>query len=530
MKKLTCVSILYGGAFLLFIPLIAAPITLSYSSRENTLATLPDWGASKVRLAMELMGAESYVTGTQALAGNRLNLDAWHGYQEVMYRHAVTPAHVRFRFYVDDNAYICLVFNRPRPFMYRSGKYHALRLSTMPEKPSALLHVDAKGAFLQRTPVETRDMLRPQEWNTCSLVWDDANNRIDVFLNGQSVGAFPGDFGGTQYIGFRGGVHPARVDMVRIHEKDGGRYATSFSWHEGNNRRLLMRSMTANTLKTALAVVVLLLLSRLVARNCRSAAAATLSCCATAAITLWPWALFINPMVVTRYPEVDEHLLNIERAHVEERMRMAVKEIQASFPLEEAYPTNTIIAIGSSQTWGCGAAVREHTWTAQLENILNERNTSSGHVVINGGVQGVQSKELADLYETFLRHYPHTLVVIVLGCNDLEPVVFRENLERLILLAREAHAQPLLAVEPLSYEEAPEGVEERWVLASVAEALDVPIFDLHKALEPCQDAGFFWWDVVHPTSFGHARIANALAPFVLEHLQTGDTGIPVNTN
>ncbi len=158
---------LYAVAFLLIVPLLAAPLTMVSSYCENTLTTHPDWGASKTRVTMDLMGANAYATETQALAGNRLNLDAWHGYHEVMYRKAIVPKRLEFQFYLGENAYICLIFNRERPYAYDTGVYHAIRLCCRPLSGCRLLlvgysspnvfrtrvHRKRTGAFYSRTPV-----------------------------------------------------------------------------------------------------------------------------------------------------------------------------------------------------------------------------------------------------------------------------------------------------------------------------------------------------------------------------------------
>ena len=243
-----------------------------------------------------------------------------------------------------------------------------------------------------------------------------------------------------------------------------------------------------------------------------------MTCCATGLLTLWPWVFFNEFILASRYPIVDEEIAIVERSLVEESLQRMQPEIRRQYPLDYAYPEDTIVAIGSSQTWGSGAALREDAWTYQLETILNEANSPREHLVVNAGIPGAESHELFRFYEDFMSQYPHKLLVIALGCNDRDANLFYEYLERFVVLARSSGVTPLLVVEALSHENAPEGTKQGWVLQAVAEAYDVPLFDLHNAVAPYQDAGFFWWDIVHPTSFGHACIAKALAPFIQEHL------------
>jgi phospholipase/lecithinase/hemolysin len=44
----------------------------------------------------------------------------------------------------------------------------------------------------------------------------------------------------------------------------------------------------------------------------------------------------------------------------------------------------------------------------------------------------------------------------------------------------------------------------------------IPVVDLHAELKRATERGFLWWDFVHPTSFGHRLIAEALVPHVLD--------------
>ncbi len=215
---------------------------------------------------------------------------------------------------------------------------------------------------------------------------------------------------------------------------------------------------------------------------------------------------------------MDEEIEIVERSLVAESIQQRGLEMLRFYPLDRSYPEDTIMAIGSSQTWGSGATIRVDAWTHQLESVLNDTDNSREYLVINAGIPGARSNELFGFYEDFLIQYPHKIVIIALGCNDRGVDFFHEYLERFVVLARSLEVTPLLVVEAVSYESLPGGLNTRRVLEAVAEAHDVPIFDLHQAVGPYQDAGFFWWDVVHPTSFGHACIARELAPFIREHL------------
>ena len=76
-----------------------------------------------------------------------------------------------------------------------------------------------------------------------------------------------------------------------------------------------------------------------------------------------------------------------------------------------------------------------------------------------------------------------------------------------------------MALEPNSPEATPGELPLHPVMRRVAAEQGVPLVDLHAALRRDQPLGFLWWDFVHPTSFGHRRIAEHLAPAVLARLE-----------
>ena len=518
MKKRGVIT-LYSSAFLMALFLLVLPFIISSSYYHNSLQNLPDWGVSKQHVTMELMGSVSYENGSQALAGNQLHLEAWHGYHEVMYRKKIVPRSIEFSFFLGENSWICLIFNRPRPYAYDVENYCALRLSNRTDKPAALLQVDAFGKFLDRTPLDIRNTINMNAWNNCSVIWSDTANNIEVKINGNSLGSFTGDFGNQQHIGFRGGANPAIVDNVRIIETSRARYFYSFNWYEGLNRNRIIYNSIFIATKIALAIVLALLVFRWFTGDMRTAAAISLSCCFTVILVLWPWTYYRVSIMAQRYPLENDTLLKIERILIDEGIQTRREEIRGEYPADFPFPENTVVLLGSSQTWGSGATLREHTWANKLEPLLTGE-TSSNVLLINGAIKGATSKLLYPYYEEFLSLYPHKLLVMVLGCNDRDENILRENLVRFITLARSKQSKPVLVIEAFSYDDHANGTGMRSVMESVASEYNVPLFDMHNAVKEYQDAGFFWWDTVHPTSFGHDCIAHVLAPFIRECLET----------
>ena len=119
------------------------------------------------------------------------------------------------------------------------------------------------------------------------------------------------------------------------------------------------------------------------------------------------------------------------------------------------------------------------------------------------------------LPEDLRRHHP-SIVAIELGANDAlrgQPIAsIRSNLEQMIRLAREAHAQPVLVgiMIPPNY-----GIdyahEFRQLYRDVARKLDVPLvpFLLEGIVE---QPGMFQADQLHPTAQAQPRLLDNVWP------------------
>lgn len=509
-------SFFYTLAFAAIVFLSAIPLALRSDEFKNNLLNHPEWRVSKLLVETELMGSESYLHGPQALALNQLRLDAWHGYHEVIHRQPFRPEQVSFRFFIAEEAWLSFIFNRNKIFARGEEQYHALRFSTTPLKSNELLQVNGYGQFLSRVPIVATGILKANTFNECLLAWD--SDDMTLLLNGETIPLPHIPAGEIQHLGFRGGAKPARIDAFEVVQQDGTTYRTGFGRYEGKNRELLTTTVFRFSAYIGSLLFLLFAASSLLIRKPRLVAATLASIGFTAVLTLWPWLLIEQRLLASAYPVVDDGLQKVEERHVDEWKEAVIKDITAEFPPEKPLPENTILIMGTSQTYGCGANTPDETWTKRLSARLESEHPELQTCVINGAVPGSNSTKLLELYQDFLLQYDHKLLLIVLGCNDQNPDELQRNLGEFIDLARNKGAFPLLAIEALSDEETPLGPGMSFILEETARKYQTPLLNLHAALIEDYDRGFFWWDVVHPTSFGHSQIADVMLPFLLEHL------------
>jgi hypothetical protein len=80
-----------------------------YAQRHNTLRENGRWTSAKAALGRGVMGAAAYMTTRVALAERRLDLGAWWGFQEILYREPVELERADFDLSVPDGAYVIVV-------------------------------------------------------------------------------------------------------------------------------------------------------------------------------------------------------------------------------------------------------------------------------------------------------------------------------------------------------------------------------------------------------------------------------------
>lgn len=517
MKPRTCIVAGYALAFLVVIPATILPLAMIDCSRRNTFVERPDWSVSKRALEMAVMGADSYCKGRQALAGNVLHLAAWHGYQEVMYGHKVNPLEVQFRFALEPNSYLLFIFGRDWLYDAPGGAYRALRFSRSIRKPSACLTISAEGEFLEKKALAIPG-LTSDDWNDCRIVFGPSELQLQI--NRSAVLTVPAGATGKQYLGFRGGERRCDVDDIVVRQQDG---AQTVEEHFGDWREVL-----ANVPRMTPYVLAALVLTAVIAfvrtRRTQPTLVTTLWLGIAGMACAWLMLIFQSESIVARYPVVSPRLQQKERQFVDTHMDETRAQIEAGYAKDPAREIERVIFLGASQAWGAGATKRQDTFVARLEAMLNERFADGRRFqCLNAAVLGSNAMRMGPFYRDFLVQFEHKWLVMNFGVNDEGNDTLRENLLAIIRVAREHGVRPILCVEALSPEYAPDGPRRSEDIRAVARESDVPLIELHGALAERQDDGILWWDFVHMTSFGQRLVAEQLADFIASVMARGST-------
>jgi lysophospholipase L1-like esterase len=474
----------------------------AYLVRENSLERSGHWLATKTTLERGVMGAFNFMKGGQSVARSRLNLSAWFGYQEVLYKRPLALREAEFEFQLGPKAWLCFVFAKT------DSGFAGVRLSLSERFPSQFFTASEAGEFLTRVPLRL-PALKPRGWHRALLRFDARGAAL--LIDGQPAGDFQAPLPTPQLVGFRGGRRVALVQSVVFREHAGDALRPVSDVHESFAATDQLRASAA----TLLAVLCLngAAFWWLRRRDPRRAAFATLLANGVGAV-LVGLVLAYQAYSASRYPALDRALLASEsewKIASAEEVRALVRRRYAGAPAGRR-----VLFLGTSQTWGAGAQRKAETFVEVVERRLNESEAPQRFECVNGGISAVDSGYLVDVFDSEWRHLGARAVVIDLGNNDGDAQRLAQNLGRLIALARGASAAPLVVLEPNSAEDPGADIEALRVrhaaMRRVAEASGVPVVDMHAHLAQQEDRGFLWWDSVHLTSFGQRLFAERLLP------------------
>lgn len=502
------------GALLISFLVAVIGIEAIQHTQDNTLLNNRRWIVYKKRVHTELMSVEPYFNGPQALAGNHLNLHAWHGYQEVLFRTKIEPEEVSFDFFLGANAYLVFIFNKD------FSDYHGIRFSADHNRPGAFLFCDIGGKFIAKTPFEKLSLSPGKKYHASILF---AQKGVAVSLEGEHIGDFPCPIKHPQWVGFRGGSQTVWADNVSIRDTlTNAQFTENF-----RNLGLSLGACAKTAFLTLFVQLLLFFLLYLWYRNQSSVLSALIAINLCVISGLFTANFFITHVSNTRYPVLQGQLAKKEKALLDKRLIQKDAELRAGYTLPKPDDIRRIMFLGSSQTHGCGAQEPEDCFVSLIETRLNQSaKPGERFECMKAALPGGTSDELLNGYEHNWITYAPELVIVNLGCNDKDISAFEKNLRRIVALNNGARIKTLFMLEALSDETFPQSAPNHAIMARVAQELNVPCINNYNYLCQLSDSGFLFWDVVHLSSYGHQLTAQGIWP-AIQNLLQGTSG-PVN--
>ena len=557
---------------LLALPLALLAAEIRQYSR-NTLAENGDWVSAKTLMQIGLVGAHHFVHTRNALAGNRLDLGAWHGYNEVYFAEPLTLGSVELSFRLAEGAHLSIVVSRDE------SSFVGARLSRHPEFPSMLFRGERSGAFTETSTIDGVDL--GGDWHRARV--DASENGWTVSLDGAALASLDAAAIPEGFVGLRNGSYPAEVDDVVITDATGAvRLDESFRNTNGYWATLAIALVAAWGL--------FYLIARLASRPDDSDATPPLFWVVLASLMLtfaaglylafdvkvWSRSYFYRKHVPTASqgpatatlvrleswrqtlvgvdsevmvePSPDRLTRSLSRWDFEHdfawpgpheyQRHAAYSSREPGVPryfspnrLEALGPTDEAVRItfaGSSQVVGAGAELAADSLVARLHRLLVE--ASEDHLAEMGlrleilNV-AVQSSEVPLQLLTFERRWiglEPDLLLINLSYNDRDPELFESGLRRFAEIGEERGHRTVFVVEAMAADhDNPLVREKQATMRRLGRELDVPVIDLeaHMSSPDVRDSGFLWWDPVHMSSYAQHVAAEWLATEIAPHLE-----------
>lgn len=446
----------------------------------------------KLLAEVPVMGGELAFSTRNLLAHNRLNLDAWHGFQEVLWNRVGRVERLKLRYRLADKAYLVIMLDKTK------DGFQGVRLSRNQAFPSMEFRADAEGRFVSRKE------LPPAQAGWQTFTWQGK--------------------AGEGVFGLRGSAAKCEVDDVEL---NGVRY-------DFRNHQL------ARPFLFALALMLLTLFP--LRKPGKEGLMKTFLFHLVLAFALGVAFVFDWVYWSPRYHQLNANLFDAEPERFERWRRDATsvwddpaavpaakvlqvlgaelgghppyrlqvqtgeeRQLLTDEPHAIMHLGKLVLLLGTSQTYGEGAPRLDHSLAAHLARQRPELT------FVNAAMRGSESFNLVERYEHHLKALQPDLVVVNLGTNDRDPEKLRTALQKLAELNRESNIPTLFVIEANSTEATNNLPVNTPVIRDVARSYGLQVLDLNAGLRERADEGLLWWDFVHPTALGHRLAGEWLA-------------------
>ncbi len=453
--------------------------------RQNTLYTNDNWNATKMNLDKGVMGTFTFYLTRNALSKNHLNLGAWHGSHELIYKESVNPTVVEFEFFMEEPSEFSFIFNKD------ASGYSGLRINIHEEPIKGMLFTSTDiGEFVDKSEINITN-IEYSKWNHFKIEFQ--KNHFTIYINKEKIVESDQELKGDFLIGFRGAREDVKIDNLIIKQKYSSTIRESFE-----NRKGFLPIFFSVFLVLFFILLFIIEYSEKQALFLFFMITATLLAVISG---LYLYEYYHNSETYTENENTIDWKGYEGNIEGEKQILKRIEE----YPEKE---NKRIMFIGSSQTWGAGASVENKTFFRVFEDLIN--SDSKKYECINTGMSGLISERAFYHYNSSWINLEPDIVVIILGNNDDSQGDFYKNLERFVLLNRKENIETVFILEPNSYNTSEHIVEHHPVMRDVADKYNITLIDMHNYLLEKYDTGYVWWDYVHLTDYGQKVFAEKL--------------------
>jgi lysophospholipase L1-like esterase len=569
-------STLRSAAFCLLLALpVAIALTEIRQDARNTLAENGRWVSAKPLMQIPLMGARQFLATRNALAGNRLDLRAWHGYNEVYFYAPLRLGSLALDLRLADDAHLSVLLARTE------AGFEGLRLSRHPRFHSMVFHGERSGRFTDRESIGSPPLT--SGWHRLAV---EAGDRGWVArLDGEAIVRRETGPLALGLVGFRSGFSRVEIDDVEITDRDGRqRVRDGFRNRRGYGGRLATSLLAVWALLWGTALIAA---RRGAGRGGASdprlpghwvvlaALVALVSCLLFLGFDRWVWSRSYiyqernpnapaPPALLVGLESLRQRLLGelsieaIDLPAGEVARRVTRWDLAEPFawpgpnrfnrwpaynstaPGQPRYlpperlaglgpesAASRLVFVGGSQLVGVGAEVVEDALVGRVHEALcgalRDVPGATPLAAFNLAVAGGRAPQLLGYYERVGLALAPDLTVVNVSFNDRDPDRLESALRRFVELDRARGGVTLLVVEPMSADKDDPGARLRQaVVREVARDEGVPVLDLEAwmAGPEVHDSGFLWWDQIHLTSLGQEVAGGWLAERIEPELRS----------
>jgi lysophospholipase L1-like esterase len=477
-------------------------ISTLYIKQNNTLSKVQNWRSLKMELQKTVMASFSFYATRKALAGGKLDLGTWHGFNEVVSLREFAAAEVTFDFYLKDTQYLSFHYNRS------ANSFDGFTISANSFVNSKYFSGDSFGKFSTATNIDVPN-LKKNSWNSALIRF--GQNKSELFINSKLVNSNLPAARPKQSIGFKGSGHEgSSVDNVVVRMMDGVVWKESFDNSENFYLTFLVVSAVSLFVVFAIATIFkstpnfsLILLSSLFVLS-----------------FLLPILLWVDSYVTNRYYFANPSYLDFLQRSVKKEFEAFVPADQSpqtvANEFSELYnaadaPPYKIVILGTSQTWGSGASSLDRTIANQYNLSLEASGLTKKARAYGLAVPGSYLTEMSALFYELTKKNRPNLVIINMCINDTSDLVaYEKNLKVFIPELKKMGVQVIISAEPFYDENQTISRHNHEVVQKVSVDTNIPFINEQDYLFSKLNSGYLWWDVVHMSDYGQQLFGTAL--------------------
>ncbi len=457
------------------------------------------WQSAKTKLEKGVWGGWAMMLTNAGLKGGELNINAWHGYQDITLKRArplravqfsYGPAGVPFSYIINETD------TGNNGIMFYPNGLNRLRLFT----------TDAAGKFL-----DTHDITMPS-------VKHHYREHAEIKFTGDSVSVYINHIFAARFsfvsppvfnCGFKGSSEYKElfIDNVKIFNKNAAPVLI-----EKFKYPFRIYSLSFGYLFLWLVVLVYCL-----NRKQMSAYIVYLSFLSALGVAIAFAYYYYIGCGKYSYNAKDISWHGIKSSIETDEMVSA--RIDSIYPLESIAGKKTVVIVmGASQTWGAGASDSKSIFTSLLQDSLRRVLSDTNITVINVAVSAISPESM---YQSYVRRwalYKPALLIVNASNNDVDTAVLKTNLQAMISFNQQHKIKTLLIEGPSDGAKLP--CEKDLALRTIARGNGLSSIEMLAYMGQYADSGYCWWDAVHLTDYGHFLFAGRVLPFTVAALKT----------